>query len=107
MAHRWFERFGAPVVLVSRLIPLFRDVFPYAAGTAEMAYTRFIALAAVGSIIWIGGLGILGRAVGASWPKWRHNLEYVDYAVVALFVLVVAYLVIRSVRAQRARRQPV
>jgi|SRR5579884_963641 len=107
LAHRWFERFGAPVILVSRLIPLLRAIFPYAAGTAEMPYGRFIALTAVGSVIWIGGLGILGRAVGASWPHWRHNLEYVDYAVVAVIVCAVAYLVLRRARVERRRQTPV
>jgi membrane protein DedA with SNARE-associated domain len=107
MAHRWFERFGAPVVLVSRLIPLFRAVFPYAAGTVKMSYPRFLALATVGSIIWIGGLGLIGRAVGSQWPTWRHDLEYVDYAIVALVVLAIAYLVVRRVRTGRARRAAV
>ena len=103
MAHRWFERYGAPVVLISRLIPLFRAVFPYAAGTVKMGYAKFIALATVGSIIWITALGLLGRAVGSQWPTWRHNLEYVDYAIVALVVLAIAYLVIRRRRTSRAR----
>jgi membrane protein DedA with SNARE-associated domain len=103
MAQRWFDRFGAPVVLISRLIPLFRAVFPYAAGTVKMGYGRFISLAAVGSIIWITGLGLIGRAVGSRWPTWRHDLEYVDYAVVALVVVAIVYLVIRRVRTSRAR----
>jgi membrane protein DedA with SNARE-associated domain len=103
MAQRWFDRFGAPVVLISRLIPLFRAVFPYAAGTVKMGYGRFISLAAVGSIIWITGLGLIGRAVGSQWPTWRHDLEYVDYAVVALVAVAIVYLVIRRVRTNRAR----
>ncbi|HET9718704.1 MAG TPA: DedA family protein [Solirubrobacteraceae bacterium] len=103
MAHHWFERFGPPVVLVSRLIPLFRAVFPYAAGTARMGYVRFMALTIVGSIIWITGLGLLGRAVGSQWSAWKHNLDYVDYAVVALIVIGLAYLVVRRVRTSRER----
>src|SRR5436305_15104692 len=31
-AHRWFDRYGDPVVVVSRLIPFVRAAFPYAAG---------------------------------------------------------------------------
>src|SRR5579863_323533 len=91
-AHSWFDRFGAPVIVVSRLLPLIRAAFPYAAGIAEMAYWRFISLAAVGSIIWIGGLGILGKAVGSDWQSWRSHLDYVDYGAVALVVLGLAWL---------------
>jgi membrane protein DedA with SNARE-associated domain len=101
-AHRWFDRHGAPVIFVSRLLPLIRAVFPYAAGVARMPYWRFVTMATLGSVIWIGGLGFLGRAVGSNWQSWRHHLEYIDYAALALLVLAIVYLVIRRNRAGRA-----
>lgn len=99
-AHRFFERYGAPVIVISRLIPLVRAAFPYAAGVAEMAYWRFIGLAAIGSVIWIGGLALLGKAVGSNWTSWRSHLEYVDIAAVVVALAAIAYLVIRRRRAQ-------
>jgi membrane protein DedA with SNARE-associated domain len=101
-AHGWFERRGAAVIFVSRLIPFARAAFPYAAGVAEMPFARFAALAALGSAVWITGLGVLGRAVGSNWVSWRRHLEIVDYVVVALVVLGLAYLVIRRVRNKPA-----
>lgn len=98
LAHRWFERYGSPVVFFSRMIPFIRAIFPYAAGVAEMPYWRFITFATLGSIVWIGGLGALGRAVGSNWQHWRHNLEYVDYAALALVVAALVYLIVRRVR---------
>jgi membrane protein DedA with SNARE-associated domain len=100
-AHRWFERRGAPVIVVSRLIPFVRAGFPYAAGVARMPYGRFAALATIGSIVWIGFLGVLGRAVGASWESWRHHLEYADYAAVAIVVLAVVWFVVKRRRSDR------
>jgi membrane protein DedA with SNARE-associated domain len=100
-AHRWFDRWGAPVIAISRLIPLGRAVFPYAAGVAEMPYVKFITFAIIGSIAWMTGLGLLGREVGADWQTWRKHLEYVDYVVIALVVLGLAYLLLR-----RLRRRP-
>jgi membrane protein DedA with SNARE-associated domain len=99
-AHRWFERYGTWTILVSRFIPLVRAVFPYAAGVARMSFKRFIALATLGSIVWIGGLGILGRQVGHNWQSWRHHLEYVDYAGAALLLAAIGYLVIRRTRGE-------
>jgi membrane protein DedA with SNARE-associated domain len=99
-SHRWFERYGAPVVVVSRVIPFVRAAFPYAAGVAKMPFWRFIALATVGSIVWIAGLGVLGREVGSNWQAWRHHLEYVDYVGAALVVVAIGYLI------RRARRGP-
>ena len=97
-AHRWFERRGAPVIFVSRLIPAARAAFPYAAGVARMGYLRFATLATLGSIVWISALAVLGRAVGDHWPSWRHHLEYADYAAAALVVIAVVYFVLRRRR---------
>ena len=100
-AHRWFERYGAPVILVSRCIPFARAAFPYAAGVARMGYVRFAIFGTIGSIIWITALGVLGNAVGSSWQNWRHNLEYVDYVAAALLVAAIAYVILRIARARR------
>jgi membrane protein DedA with SNARE-associated domain len=99
-AQGWFERRGAPVIFVSRLIPFGRAVFPYAAGVVKMPFGRFFALATLGSIVWISGLGVLGREVGRNWQSWRRHLEYADYAVLAILVLAIAYLILRRVRAR-------
>ena len=100
-AHRWFERYGAAVIVVSRCVPFARAAFPYAAGVARMGYARFAVFATVGSIIWISALGVLGNAVGNNWQNWRHNLEYVDYVAAALLVAAIAYLIVRIVRTRR------
>jgi membrane protein DedA with SNARE-associated domain len=99
-ADRWFERYGSPVIFVSRLIPGVRAVFPYAAGVSQMPFVRFFTFALLGSIVWISGLAVLGREVGTQWPSWRHHLEYGDYVLAALVVLAIAYLVVRRVRSR-------
>ncbi len=98
-AHRWFERWGAPAIFFSRLLPFVRAAFPYAAGVAEMPFWRFLPLVALGSLIWIGALGILGYEVGAEWQSWRHHLEYVDYVGAVVVVAAVVYLVVRWMRS--------
>jgi len=100
-AHNWFERYGAPVILISRFIPFARAAFPYAAGVARMGYGRFLIFGTIGSIIWITALGVLGNAVGSSWQSWRHNLENVDYVGAALLVIAIAYLIVRITRNRR------
>jgi membrane protein DedA with SNARE-associated domain len=105
-AHAWFERWGSPVIAVSRCIPLVRAAFPYAAGTAKMNYPKFIVMAAIGSTVWIGGLALLGYAVGSDWNSWRKHLEYVDYAALALAIGLVAWWAMRRVRRGREQRSP-
>ena len=102
MTHRWFERYGSPVVAISRLIPVFRSAPPYAAGIARMPYWRFASMAALGSIVWITGWAFVGKAVGHQWQQWKHHLDYVDYAVVVVVVLLLAWLLLRFIRSRRA-----
>jgi membrane protein DedA with SNARE-associated domain len=97
----WFDRYGSAAVFVSRLVPGARFAFPYAAGVVKMSYVRFIAFCAVGSVIWITLLGLVGRAVGSNWQSWRNHLEYVDYAFIAIVVVALVYLVLRRYRNAR------
>jgi membrane protein DedA with SNARE-associated domain len=99
-ARRWFDQYGAPVLFLSRIMPVVRSAFPYAAGVAEMPAKRFAAVTVLGSIPWVVGLAVLGREVGHGWQSWRHHLEYVDYVGVAIVVLVIAYLLVRRFRAR-------
>ena len=102
-AHRWFERWGTSVIFVSRMLPFVRAAFPYAAGVARMAYWRFLVLATLGSIIWIGALGVLGREVGSQWQTWRHHLEYVDYVGALVLVAAIVYAIVRWNRRRPPR----
>ncbi len=101
MTHRWFERYGSPVVAVSRCIPVFRSAPPYAAGIARMPYWRFASMATLGSVVWITGLALIGKGVGSQWPSWKHHLDYVDYAVVVIVVLLVGWFLLRVIRNRR------
>lgn len=101
-AHAWANRYGPPAVFFSRLLPGARFVFPYAAGIAEMSYARFLSFAALGSAVWVTGLGLLGRQVGHNWPSWRKHLEYVDYAALALIVALAVFVALRRRSARQA-----
>jgi membrane protein DedA with SNARE-associated domain len=105
-AHGWFERYGSPALFVSRMVPVVRSAFPYAAGVGEMPVARFALLTTLGSIPWIVGLAVLGREVGHDWRSWRHHLEYVDYVGIAVVVAVLIYLIVRWRRGRMAGGNP-
>jgi membrane protein DedA with SNARE-associated domain len=63
-----------------------------------MPFSRFFALALLGSIPWIVGLAVLGQAVGSNWETWRHSLEYVDYVGAAIVVGLIVWLIVRRTR---------
>jgi len=101
-ADRWFERYGAPVILVSRVLPVIRTFISLPAGVAKMPFVRFTLLTLAGCIPWVLGLALVGEAVGHEWTSVRKDFSYVDYAVVALAVAAVIYAVVR----RRGRRDP-
>jgi membrane protein DedA with SNARE-associated domain len=105
-AQGWFERYGTPVLLLSRVMPVVRSAFPYAAGVAEVPFARFALLTTIGSIPWIAGLAVLGREVGSNWSSWRHHLEYVDYVGIAVVVAALAYLIVRWRRGRMTGGRP-
>jgi membrane protein DedA with SNARE-associated domain len=106
VAEGWFERRGSSAIFFSRLIPMARAPFPYAAGVVRMPFARFAVLATLGSVLWIGGLAFLGRAVGSNWESWRRHLEYVDYVGLALIVLGIIYLIVKRIRPAKDESTP-
>lgn len=95
---KWFQRYGDATVFLGRLLPLVRAFISLPAGVAEMPFWRFTWLTALGSLPWVLGFALLGRAVGGQWEHWRHNFGYFDYVVAAAIVLGIAYLLLRRRR---------
>jgi membrane protein DedA with SNARE-associated domain len=103
-ADRWFQRYGEPLVLFGRVVPLVRAFVSLPAGVARMPIGRFSVLTVVGSIPWVLGLALAGHALGSDWKSVRRAFEYVDYAVLAMIVVGVVYLLVRRRRARGAPR---
>ena len=101
-SEAWFDRYGSWAVFFSRMLPLVRTFISLPAGIARMPFGRFTLLTLLGCIPWVLMLGFVGKQVGHNWHHWRHNFEYLDYAVLALIVVGIAYLVVRRRRARTA-----
>jgi membrane protein DedA with SNARE-associated domain len=101
-ADRWFERYGAPTVFFTRMLPIIRTFISLPAGVARMPFWRFTVLTLLGCIPWIFLLAFAGQQVGERWTSWKDSLHYVDYAVVALVLLGIVYLVVRGRRRAAA-----
>jgi membrane protein DedA with SNARE-associated domain len=94
----WFKRHGDITVFLGRLIPLVRAFMSLPAGIAEMPLRRFIPLTLAGSVIWLSGLALIGRAVGNNWEDWHHRFAFLDYVVVVAAIAGIAYLLIKRRR---------
>ena len=105
----WFAKWGAPSVLVGRVIPVIRTVISLPAGVARMARPRFIVLTILGCAAWVTLLTLLGRAAGANWhhvAKIFHTLQWPVIAIVVvglIWGIAHRWLRVRGERARHAR----
>ncbi len=63
-SESWFRKYGNPVVLLARFVPLVRTVIAFPAGIGKMSLSRFLAYSAVGIVIWDALLIYLGVLFG-------------------------------------------
>ena len=101
-ADRWFERHGDATVFFTRMLPIIRTFISLPAGVARMPFWRFSILTIAGCVPWVLMLTVIGKEAGDRWERWKDNLHYVDYAVLAALVLGAAYLLIRRRRSGAA-----
>jgi membrane protein DedA with SNARE-associated domain len=97
-AHRWFERYGTPVVLFSRMVPVVRTFISLPAGVARMPLVRFSVLTFAGCVPWCVLLVAVGDVAGRNWDTWHRRIGYLDYVVVAAAVAAVVYWLLRRRR---------
>ena len=101
-ADRWFQRYGDATVFFSRMLPIIRTFISLPAGVAKMPFWRFTLLTVLGCIPWVFMLTFIGKQAGDNWSKWKDNLHYVDYVVIALIILGLLWLLVRRRRSAPA-----
>ena len=101
-ADRWFERYGAPTVFFTRMLPIVRTFISLPAGVAKMPFMRFTMLTLAGCVPWVLALALAGQAVGSEWTDVRKGFKYADYAVLVLILAAIAYALLRRRAARRA-----
>jgi membrane protein DedA with SNARE-associated domain len=105
-ADRWFARYGAPTVLLTRTLPIVRTFISLPAGVARMPLLRFSVLTLIGCIPWVFALALIGQQVGHHSTQWKDHLHYLDYAVLALVILGAAYLLLRNRIGRQTADEP-
>lgn len=84
-ADEWFEKYGEPIVFISRLLPVVRTFISFPAGVSRMHFGRFVAYSFVGSVPWCYFLAYLGKSLGENWESIRAYFHGAD-AVIAVIV---------------------
>lgn len=86
-AIAWFDRHGGKAVLLGRMAPGVRTLISVPAGLAEMPLGKFLALSAIGSVIWIGFLIAIGVFLQANWHYVAAVIDPLGKILIVLAVL--------------------
>ena len=97
----FFERFGAPAVIIARFIPVVRTFAPIAAGVAHMSYRKYSLFNAIGALAWGVGITMLGFGIGHIPPVRDFVEQYIDIILLGAVVVSVVPGAIHFIRAAR------
>ena len=98
---RAFDKYGAWIVCVARMVPGVRTLISVPAGLAGMRRRIFLLASAVGTAAWTTALAYGGFALGQEYEQLGAHLHDISTVVLAALV---AWVVIRAIRIRRKRR---
>ncbi|MBK0330967.1 VTT domain-containing protein [Brachybacterium sp. MASK1Z-5] len=97
----FFERYGRRALVIGRFVPIVRTFITVVAGVGQMQRRIFYTWSAIGAVLWVLLITMLGYALGGV-AFIRENLEV---AVLALVFVSVVPMVVEGLRRQlKARR---
>jgi membrane protein DedA with SNARE-associated domain len=88
MVEGWFNKWGAPMVFITRLLPVVRTFISLPAGIAKYRFDVFLVLTTIGSLIWCALLAYLGYVLGPAWATLDESYKWFMYAVLIVLGLV-------------------
>ena len=87
----FFEKHGSKALVLGRFVPFVRTYITVVAGVTMMTRRVFFTWSAVGAVLWIVSITLLGYFLGAAFPAIGENIDYVTIAILAFTVVPLAY----------------
>ena len=100
-AEAFFDRHGVKSIVLARFVPIVRTYVPLTAGTSLMRYARFIRWNALGAILWVGSMTILGLTLGSV----QVVADNLDIMVTLIIVISVAPMIVSGIVKYRKSRR--
>ena len=100
-AEAFFDRHGVKSIVLARFVPIVRTYVPLTAGTSRMRYARFIRWNALGAILWVGSMTILGLTLGSV----QVVADNLDVMVTLIIVISVAPMIVSGIVKYRKSRR--
>ncbi len=100
----FFDRHGNKALVIGRFVPFVRTYITIVAGVTRMERRRFLVWSAVGAVLWVFSITLLGYNLGRRVPWLRDNIDYAILAILFLSAVPVVIEYFRHRRRERRRR---
>lgn len=94
----FFDKHGNKALVLGRFVPFVRTYITVVAGVTQMERQRFFRWSAIGAVLWVFSITMIGYFLGQAFPSIGENI---DYAMIAILVFTVAPLVYEGVKHRR------
>ena len=103
--HEFFQRHGNKALVIGRFVPFVRTFVTVVAGVTRMERRRFFLWSAVGAVLWVGSILLLGYTLGQAFPSLGENIDKALIAILAFTVIPIAWEWVRHRRHGRNRHR--
>ncbi|WP_232681046.1 DedA family protein [Nocardioides sp. R-C-SC26] len=99
----FFDKHGNKALVIGRFVPFVRTYITVVAGVTSMERRRFFTWSAIGAVLWVASITLLGYFLGRTFPSIGENI---DYAMIAILVFTVAPVAYEGWKHRRNGRSP-
>jgi membrane-associated protein len=92
----FFDKHGNKALVIGRFVPFVRTFITVVAGVTKMDRHRFFTWSAVGAVLWVVLITLLGYFLGQTVPWLASNIDYAVLVILAFSVLPIGIEMLRS-----------
>ena len=87
----FFDKHGNKALVLGRFVPFVRTYITVVAGVTLMERRRFFTWSAVGAVLWVLSIAMLGYFLGSAFPSLGENIDKAILLILAFSVIPVVY----------------
>ena len=87
----FFDKHGNKALVIGRFVPFVRTYITVVAGVTRMSRTRFFLWSAVGAVLWVLSITLLGYFLGSAFPALGENIDKAIIAILAFSLVPIVY----------------
>ena len=87
----FFDKHGNKALVIGRFVPFVRTFITVVAGVTRMQRRRFFVWSAVGAVLWVLSITLLGYFLGSTFKSLGENIDYAIMVILAFSVIPVVW----------------